>query len=112
MAVLYRTKIFDNYCNHIGGGAKDAKNSVFIAGTVQCKDEDSPRFNKIDVVVKKRQQGTGVYTTVHVFDEETYGKHGYATLAVVGKHLLCFLSERDGSDTEGVEYLIENVCEV
>lgn len=111
MEVVREAPIFDNYCNHIGS-TRDAKNNVFLAGTVQCKDKDNPRFNKTDVIIKRRQQGTAVYTVVHVFDEETYGKHGYCTLEAVGKHLVCFLSERDDDGTIGVAYRIYDVCEV
>lgn len=94
------------YSNH-SDSAVDAAGNVFSAYTVTRPNDTQ------DVVVVKRQQGTGVYTAVWTFDQLTYGKQGNAGLAIVFHHVVVFLSARNALDqTLPVEYIIPDVAAV
>ena len=93
------------YTNHIDG-TRDGAGNGFLAVTI-----DGPGANDLDVVIMRRQQGTGDYTELHRFSQAEYGKQGYGTLLVIGAHLVVILAERlaDGS-TAAVEYRLYNVA--
>lgn len=92
------------YTNHSDTVA-DPDGNLYQAWTVQRTS------NHVDVVVIKRERGSGVYSPVHTFTQLQYGKNGYASLAVVGKHLVVLLSSRDDEGTKILpeEWIIINV---
>jgi hypothetical protein len=101
--VLTRDIVFQGYCNHVHT-CTDSLGNVFAVATIA-------RNGKFDSVVRRRQQGTGAWSDVFLFDEETYGKHGYGSCSVVGSHLVCLLSERQSDGTTQVrEYIIVGVA--
>lgn len=92
-----------HYCNHIDSAA-DSIGNMFIAATSNVD-------GKLNCIVRKRHYATGVWSDIYTFDEDTYGKHGYCTISVLGRHLGCVLSERqpDGT-TAGRFYIILDVA--
>lgn len=102
----YRGIIVTGYTNHVGS-TTDGADNVFIAAT-----QDGPVLGDVDVVIRRRQQGTGEWTDVYTFTQRKHGKHGYCTLECVGAHLVCLLSEVDANSGAVVtkEYIILNVC--
>ena len=59
------------------------------------------------LIIRRRQQGTGVWTTIAEMGPGVIVKYGYAALAVVGAHLVLLTPERqpDGS-TPQREFLL------
>jgi hypothetical protein len=84
------------YTNHIGS-TRDGAGNTFWAITLGSA-----------IVVMKRQQGSGVYTELHRFDDT---KYGYGSMEVVGAHLVCVLAERqENGATVAVEYRLYDVA--
>jgi hypothetical protein len=87
------------YVNH-SDLATDGLGNAFAAVTVGS-----------DVWLVKRQQGTAHLSLLHVFDDAVYGKQGYGAVAVVGRHVVVWLSSRqpDGT-TRPKEYIVTDVA--
>ena len=102
----YRGIVVKGYTNHVGS-TTDGGDNVFVAAT-----RDGPNLGDVDVVIRRRQSGTGEWTEVYTFTQRKYGKHGYCSLECVGAHLVCLLCEVDAENGQVVtkEYLILNVC--
>jgi hypothetical protein len=93
------------YTNHIDSTRDGAGNS-FWAITI-----DGPGAGDLDLVIMRRQQGSGSWSELYRFSQAEYGKQGYGSMQVVGPHLVCVLAERqaDGS-TMAVEYRLYDVA--
>ncbi len=104
MPIIQRHDIvFPAYCNHIHS-ATDSIGNLFAAGTCSIA-------GKTHCIIRKRHYATGVWSDVFVFDEQTYGKHGYCCVSVLGRHLGCVLSERQADDSvAGRFYIILDVA--
>ena len=99
---LRRGIVCAGYSNHIGS-CKDAWDNMYGVFT-----RNDPGAHP-EVIIRRRQHGTGLMSTIAHFPATATAKYGYCTLECVGAHLVLWLSERqpDGTNPD-VEYILPN----
>lgn len=97
-----RGLVCDAYSNH-GGSCKDQWDNIYAVFT------RSPPGEYPKLVVRRRQHGTGAWSTIAEFPATKEQKYGYATVECVGAHIVLLTPERqpDGT-TPQCEYLLPN----
>jgi|SRR6185369_9210907 len=107
MLPLDRGIVVSGYTNHVDS-TKDAKSNVFAVFT-----QDPAGDEKARLLVRRRQQGTGVWTDVYTFHADDDTKYGYCSVECVLKNLVILASERQPDGTNPVrEYILVDVCEI
>ena len=105
LIILDRGIVAAGYTNHVADAA-DAQGNMFAAFT-QSLDGEWP-----DLLIRRRQRGTGVWSDLHRFAHTDKIKYGYATLRCLGRHLVVLAPERQLDGTNPTrEYIFLNVCE-
>lgn len=94
--------VCEGYSNHVSLCTDQWGNVYGVF--VQSEDGKAP-----GLIIRRRQQGTGAWKTIAEMKPGPIVKYGYASLAVVGAHLVLVTPERqpDGS-TPQREYLLLN----
>lgn len=99
---IKRGLVCEGYCNH-AGSCKDQWDNMYGAFT------HSPPGAYPELIIRRRQHGTGDLSTIAILPATKEVKYGYSTMECVGPHLVLWASERQADGSNPVwDYLIPN----